>query len=138
MDLYEKLIKIDFAVQVLLMTIVVAMLGIGLFNGETDSFAKVILIEVILGIWQVVSAFLIGTIYKNEERWKYLKYVGLYFISLFAGIFLSTGTSIIYADIIPKIMLIFIPIIYAFCYLFRTYADLKGVLNRPRSFWDLT
>jgi len=138
MNLYKNFLKVDLAAQVLLLGIVIAFLIIGLSTGETDFFAKSIGIEGILGFWQVASAFLIGTIYKNIERWKYLRFVFLYMISLVGLTIVTFNFSDTPSNILIGFMLILIPMIFAFWYLFRTYADLKGILNRPRSFWDLT
>ena len=138
MDFYKNFLKIDLAAQVILMGLVIAMLIIALFTVETDYVAKGIAIETLLGFWQVTSAFLIGMIYKNEERWKYLKFVFFYFISLAGSISLCIELFNEPSNILIGFMLVFIPMIYAFWYLFRTYIDLKAVLNRPRSFWDLT
>jgi len=149
----KLLLKIDLVAQMVLMSTLIAAFIIALFTWDDGNVEILFNIEIALGVWQVGSALIMGVVLRDKERFRYLKMVFIFFVSIFLSIpvlsgigffigeFLGTFTDIIgnvLGIMTVLIMLFGIPLTYAWWYLFKTYADYKGSFYKVRNFWDVT
>ncbi len=111
--------KIDLLGQAIL---IVAIVLLAFFaSGFTSTNAML----VVLGVWQLASAFHLFYVYRHIKRLNYVK------------------TSIVLAVSLPIWMhlvgyLAYLPVAgVVIWYFFDTISDTIKVYNRPRSFWDL-
>jgi hypothetical protein len=111
--------KIDLLGQAIL---IVAILLLAFF-ASGKAWTNVML--VVLGIWQLASAFHLVYVYQHIKRLNYVKTAIVLAVSLPVWIHLVGSMA-------------YLPVVgVAVWYFIQTVSDTIKVYNRPRSFWDL-
>lgn len=111
--------KIDVLGQAIL---IIAVLLLAFFaSGKAWSLATLI----VLGVWQLASAFHLVYVYQHIRRLNYVKTAIILAVSLPIWILLIGNLA--YLPVAGVILWCFI----------QTISDTIKVYNRPRSFWDL-
>lgn len=111
--------KIDLLGQAILMTAV--MLLAFFASGKTWTHAMLI----VLGIWQLASAFHLVYVYRHIKRLNYVRTAIILTVSL--PVWIHLVGSLAYFPVAGVVIWYFV----------QTVSDTIKVYNRPRSFWDL-
>ena len=111
--------KIDVLGQAVLIMAIVLLACFASGLGSTNAML------VVLGIWQLASAFHLFYIYSHIKRLNYVKTAIVLAVSLPIWVYLVGNMA--YLPVAGVVI----------WYFFQTISDTIKVYNRPRSFWDL-
>lgn len=133
MKTYRNILKIDLAIQVLLVGFPLVALLLSFILSSGDLLVLALMDLVFIGAWQLLSGLVLAIGYNDKLRMKYL---------LFAGLYLSLGIILPYffgINIEGGVWILGILVSYgiAFWYLIITYQDLQRAKTQLESFWDL-
>ena len=135
---YKTFLRTDLMIQMGLMGLILAGIIYALGTLDPTSLIGSMFGAFFLGLWQVTSALVLGIYLKCKERCKYLVFVCLFLISFMV----ATNLEVFIPSQIGKILFglpfLFFPIIFAFWYLFKTYADYRGSYYKVRDFWSIS
>lgn len=134
---YKLFLRTDLIIQMGLMGLVLSGVIYALGTLDPTSLLGSMFGAFFLGLWQVTSALVLGIYLKCKERWKYLGFVGLFFISFFATMNLDVYIPSPIGQVLFGLPFVSFPIIFAFWYLFKTYADYRGSYYKVRDFWSI-
>jgi hypothetical protein len=114
-----------FRMKIDLLGQAVMIVAILLFAFFAAGLATTNAILIVLGVWQLASAFHLFYVYSHIKRLNYVKTSLVLAVSLPVWIYLVGNLA--YLPIAGVVI----------WYFFQTISDTIKVYNRPRSFWDL-
>ena len=127
MKISKNILEIDHAIQSLIIGFAITSLLFAIFFPSLLIFY--LLLQIAMGFWQVLSAFIIVMISGNKKRLQYLVAVAAFFLN--AGLISYFLRDLVFeTEIVMAIIWIALPICYAIWYYKMTGNDLKKLSKR--------
>lgn len=133
----RKILKVDTFIQGLVLASITLLALVSLITQQ--GFLVFSLLGLIfLGIWQVLSALVIGFGFSQKNRVQYLLLSMLYLAGMIGLMSLASYWSVDWLrQLTFTLGLLLIPYGIGWWYFFQSYTDLHVRLKVPRSFWDI-
>ena len=133
----RRVLKIDTFIQGLVLVGITLMAIVGLIS-QQGLIVFSLFGLLLLGLWQLISALVIGFGFGQKNRLQYLLGVVIYLAIVIGLLSLSSYLNIHWlGQFVYIVGLLLVPYAIGWWYFFQSFTDLSQRFKIPRSFWDI-